>query len=310
MQFSCLFGPVPSRRLGISLGVDLLPFKTCTLNCVYCECGDTTSLRVTRKEYKPPDTVIKELGAYLENRPYLDFITFSGSGEPTLHSNLSRIIQFIKKRYPEYKVCILTNGTLFNRYDVRLQVQQADLIVPSLDAATEEIFQKINRPHHSLKCKDVISGLIKLRQEYKGELHLEIFVVPGLNDTAQELAAIKKALRKIRPDLVQLGTLDRPGTEKWVKGAEPHKMLEIAAYLDGAEIIQGFCSQHKVDCLNNNFKETILQTLKRRPCTLPDLCKLLDVRRAEVQKYLHYLLKTGQIEFERKKRGDFIKLKI
>lgn len=309
MKQRYLFGPVPSRRLGVSLGVDLVPLKTCSLNCVYCECGKTTELTVARKEYVPVEAVLAELDRFLQGEPYLDYITFAGSGEPTLHKHIDRVIDYIKERFPQYPVCLLTNGTLFASSHLRAQVGRADLIIPSLDAATQQVFEQLNRPHPALRCAEIISGLAALRREYRGEISLEVFIVPGLNDTERELAAIKEAIEKINPDRVQLGTLDRPGTEPWVKEAAPEQMQKIAAYLGRVELIEEFKPRCKAPRFDEDYEETVLQTLRRRPCTAQDLVRILGVHPAEVQKYLRHLLQAGLIEMEWKKRGTFVKIK-
>ncbi len=309
MKYSHLFGPVPSRRLGASLGVDLVPQKTCTLNCVYCECGETTNLTVTRKEYEPAQTVIDELDDYLATAPSLDYITFSGSGEPTLNSEIGRVVDFLKGNYPRYKLCLLTNGTLFTRAEVRSAVRKIDLIIPSLDAAGEKTFQQVNRPHESISCAGMIDGLIKLRHEYAGKIVLEIFIVPGFNDAPEELALLKKAVNKINPDRVQLGTLDRPGTEDWVETADLGKMQGIAAYLGNTELIGEFRSRQTISSFNDSHSRLILQTLHRRPCTISDLQNILNLRPAEIQKYINHLLAEGKIDVEQKERGIFLKIK-
>jgi len=309
MRFRHLFGPVPSRRLGISLGVDLVPFKTCTLDCIYCECGKTTFLTVDRKEYVPLEEVIEELNHYLQMKPQLDYITFSGSGEPTLHSKIEQVIHYLIENYPGYKTCLLTNGTLFKDEPVRKQVLEVDLIIPSLDAATEKGFQQINRPHPGLNCPEIIEGLVNLRSEYSGEIRLEIFIAPGFNDTAEELASLKEAIEKIKPDSIQLGTLDRPGTEEWLEPAESKKMEEISAYLNKAELISSFTPGKKITTFDDSSSRQILQMLRRRPCTANDLCKSLNLRPAEIQKYINHLLAQGKIEMEKKERGIFFKLK-
>lgn len=309
MKYNHLFGPVPSRRLGVSLGVDLVPLKTCTLNCVYCECGETTNLTTARKEYVPVQAVIDELEHYLSTKPRLDYITFSGSGEPTLHSGIDRIIDFLKSEYHQYKISLLTNGTLFTESFVRSAVREIDLIIPSLDAASEKTFQQINRPHANIHCSDIIDGLIKLRHEFSGKITLEIFIVPGLNDNPEELALLKEAVKKISPDRVQIGTLDRPGTEDWVEAAEITKLREIAAYIGNTEIIGDFRPRHTISSFQDSYSRQILQTLHRRPCTVSDLQQVLNLRPVEIQKYINHLLLNGKIEAEQKKRGIFLKIK-
>ncbi len=310
MKQHYIFGPVPSRRLGLSLGIDLLPLKTCSLNCVYCECGRTTELTITRKEYVPVENVLEELDSFLQKEPQLDYITFAGSGEPTLHLHIGRVVGHVKERFPQYPLCLLTNGTLFTSAQLREQVRRVDLIIPSLDAATEIVFQKVNRPHPALNCNEIISGLVDLRREYRGEICLEVFIVPGLNDTAEELAAMKAAIERINPDRVQVGTLDRPGAEAWVMEAAPEKMREIALYLGGnVELIEEPQAHSKSTILSKDFQDTILHILRRRPCTVQDLAHATGVRPAEVQKYLRQLLASGLIEMERRERGTFVKIK-
>ena len=172
MKYKHLFGPVPSRRLGVSLGIDLVPHKTCTLDCVYCECGKTTNRTFERREYAPLDEILEELKNYMNENSEIDYITFSGSGEPTLHSGIGEIINFLKHNYPQYKVAVLTNGTLFYGKKLRDEVKSADLIIPSLDAASCEIFNKINRPYEKLNLDKIINGLIALRKEFSGEIYV------------------------------------------------------------------------------------------------------------------------------------------
>lgn len=152
-KYKYLFGPVPSRRLGISLGVDLVLHKTCSLNCIYCECGRTTNLTVQRNEYVPTEIVLSELNHFLASNPKLDYITFSGSGEPTLHSGIGEIVNYLKNNFPSYKIALLTNGTLFNQSKIRQEVKSIDLILPSLDAVSDKVFQKINQPFRELSIK-------------------------------------------------------------------------------------------------------------------------------------------------------------
>jgi wyosine [tRNA(Phe)-imidazoG37] synthetase (radical SAM superfamily) len=308
MKFKHLFGPVPSRRLGVSLGIDLVPYKTCTLNCVYCECGKTTNLTIERMEYVPTDEILSELNECLKNSPDPDYVTFSGSGEPTLHNGIGQIIDFLKQNYPQYKVAVLTNGTLFHDKKLRDEVKNADLIIPSLDAGSCEIFKKINRPHEKLDLNEVIEGLAALRKEFPGEIWLEIFIVPGLNDTDPELQKIKNIIQKINPDKIQLNALDRPGTEEWVMPAEKKKLEEIASLLD-AEIIAEFKSRKKIKSFSRDIEENIISTLRRRPCTAKDLSEILGIHLNEINKYLQALIETGKINSKEGERGTFFRIK-
>lgn len=308
MTYKHLFGPVPSRRLGVSLGIDLVPYKTCTLDCVYCECGKTTLLTTERREYVPTGEILDELDDYLKQKPELDYITFSGSGEPTLHTGLKAIIDFIKGKYPQYKVAVLTNGTLLWDKRVREGILGADLISPSLDAAGEKAFRAVNRPHKDLSLERIISGLERLREEFKGEIWLEVFMVPGLNDDPSELERIKAAIDRIKPDRVQLNTLDRPGTEDWVMPEKKSELEGIAAYL-GGEVIAKFRSRKKVKSFSRDIEEEILSTLGRRPCTAKDLSETMGMHINEVNKYLQTLLESGRICGERGERGTFFRIR-
>jgi wyosine [tRNA(Phe)-imidazoG37] synthetase (radical SAM superfamily) len=306
-----LFGPVPSRRLGISLGVDIVPHKVCTLNCVYCEVGKTTNLTLKRREYVPIAEVIAELDSYLSQGPDLDYITFSGQGEPTLNSGLGEIISFLKAKYLRYKVAILTNGTLFWDKGLRAEVLPADVILPDLDAISELTFKKINRPHKDLKNEDIINGLIALRNEFQGKIYLEVFLVPGINDTPAEQKLLKKTLLQIAPDLVQLNSLDRPGTEAWVKPCSEDCLQDIARDLSplNVEIVAKAQSRKKIQSFNQSIEKEILATIKRRPCTDQDLCAILNLHQNELNKYLSQMLNEDMIEALEMDRGVFFRIK-
>ena len=229
MRYKHLFGPVKSRRLGLSLGVDLLPYKTCTLDCIYCECGATTKLTTKRKVYRSTEEIIAELSNFLSSKPQLDQITFSGAGEPTLAINISEIISHLKKEYPQYSVTVITNGTLLGEPQVRAAIVKADIVIPSLDAVTKDLFQKINRPHKSISIDEIIDGLVAFRKEFKGKLWLEIFVIPGLNDQPKDIEHLKKVVAKITPDKIQINTLDRSGV---LENLRPATNVELNDFAD------------------------------------------------------------------------------
>jgi len=240
-KYNHLFGPIPSRRLGISLGVDLVPYKTCSMNCIYCECGQTTQQTLERKEYVPTLSVIAELDHFLRSRPDLDVITFSGAGEPTLASNLGTIIKHLKTNYPHYAVVVLTNASLLDQKTVRAELRPADIVSPSLDAASSDVFTMIDAPHPRLHIQTIIKGLIRFRQEYSGQLWLEIFILPGINDAHRELEKIKAAIQKIQPDKIQLNTLDRPGLSTQLVKASLEQLQQIAHFFQPfyTEIVSG-----------------------------------------------------------------------
>jgi wyosine [tRNA(Phe)-imidazoG37] synthetase (radical SAM superfamily) len=311
MSYKHLFGPVPSRRLGISLGVDLVPHKVCSLNCIYCECGKTTNLTTKRKEYVPTDELISELKSYLGKNPTLDYITFSGSGEPTLHKDFGKIVAFLKTNFPQYKLALLTNSTLFYLPEVREEAKQMDLILPSLDAVSEPVFKKINRPEKSLSAQKIVDGLIALRQEFKGKIWLEVFIVPNLNDSENEISLLKAVLKKIHPDEIQLNSLDRPGTEEWIESADRILLEKIKTKLVPlpVKIISKFKPRNQQKSYAFDVEETIYSTISRRPCTEEDLSEITGLHQNEINKYLSVLLQENKIEMIRQKRGDFFRKK-
>lgn len=298
-----IFGPVPSRRLGVSLGVDLLPAKICTLDCIYCECGKTKTLTTGRKEYVPAGKVESELRDYLSGNPDLDYITFSGSGEPTLHSCMGELIKFLKYDYPRYRVALLTNGTLLYEPSVLKQVLDADLVKVSLDAGSVEGFVRINRPHDALELSKITDGLINFRNIYSKELWVEVFLVKNINDNETELKKIKDFLKLIRPDKIHLNTIDRPGTESWVEAVEGSVMADIAGYLEDAALIYKPETAGRI--FGNNVNEFILSTVKRRPCTAGDVSHILNIGENEAEKYLDILSENGKIEKKCMPRGVF-----
>jgi len=311
MKYKYLFGPVPSRRLGISLGVDLVPLKTCTLNCIYCECGRTTHLTLERKEYVPFTTVKEELTFYFADNPKPDYITFSGSGEPTLNSRIGDVLRFIENQIPDISVALLTNGTLFPEKQVREDVKDASVVIPSLDAATEKIFKKINRPSPHLQVDTIIDGLVRFRKEYSGKIWLEVFIVPGMNDTKQELTALKQAIEKIEPDQVQLNTLDRPGPVSTLRAATWKELEQVIHFwqLDNVSIIADVSERKELLSYRKDTESAILGTIARRPCTLKDLSEILGLQINEVNKYLDVLEADGKIKMVKQKRGFFYQLK-
>lgn len=301
-----LYGPVPSRRLGLSLGIDLIPYKVCSFNCIYCECGETTNLTQKRKEFKPVDSIIEELNDYLSVNPELDYITFSGSGEPTLYKYIGKIIDFLKDNYPEYDLALLTNSSLLTDKQVKKEIKKLDLIVPSLDSVIEKNFQKINRPHEDIKLDEIIDGLIEFRKEFDGKMYLEVFIVPGINDTLEEFKKLNKIIEKIKPDRVQLNTLDRPGTVDWIEPAS-EETLKKAAEIIGkkAEIIGLYSSDTVKKSIDSNLKDEIIETIRRRPCTVKDLSNILGLHVNEVNKYLRELDKDYDLKTTNEKRGSF-----
>ena len=309
--YKYLFGPVPSRRLGASLGVDLVPHKVCTLNCVYCECGATTNLTVKRDEYVPFTQVIAELDDYLGSHPLPDYVTFSGSGEPTLNSRIGDVITHLRKNYPAIPLAVLTNGTLLGDPEVRGELLAADLVLPSLDAASDPAFANINRPHSQLEVNSHIRGLIEFRKAFSGKIWLEVFILPGFNDDEESLAKLREAAARIGADRIQLNTLDRPGAVPGLHPVSPEFLENLLKRwnLPGLEIIAAVSRRKEKVAYRNDVEQAIYETISRRPCTLDDLNRILNLHANETNKYLATLESDGRISTIEMERGVFYQAK-
>jgi wyosine [tRNA(Phe)-imidazoG37] synthetase (radical SAM superfamily) len=301
------YGPVPSRRLGRSYGVDIVPFKVCTLDCVYCQLGKTTDRTIERKDYGPIEPILAELRETLAEGLEADFITIAGSGEPTLNLRLGELIDGIKK-ITDIPVAILTNGTLLYKKDVRADCAKADVVMPSLDAGDEQTFQKVNRPHNDISIENLISGLCAFREEFAGRIWLEVFFVEGLNTDAGQIPKIRDAIELIRPDKIQLNTAVRPTAEADIKRLDAEKLQAIAARLGPkCEVVADFSLSHHGRDLENKA-EDVLSILKRRPCSLNDICSGLGIGRNEALKYVTGLQHKGIIHSEKKDGRIFFKV--
>lgn len=292
-----LFGPVNSRRLGLSLGIDLLPPKTCNFNCIYCEVGPTTHFTCERKEFSPTEEIIAEIDSFLAkndpSRP-IDIFTITASGEPTLHSGLGEIITHIKKK-SNRPVAVITNSSLLYRDDVRSELHLADIVIPSLDSAREESFRKINRPARCSELKHIIDGLILFSREFSGQLWLEVLLAKNINDSAQDIDALKDVLSRIRPQKIQLNTVVRPPLEDFARPLEAKELETIARMLPGnVEIIADFGKRKRANARSAQ-KTEILEMLQRRPCTRTDICEALNLDSKSTAEILLQLEKSGEI---------------
>lgn len=289
-----IFGPVPSRRLGLSLGVDIIPFKTCTLSCVYCQIGDTPRTTRERREYAPTAEIIAEVRDYLANHPRPDWITFSGSGEPTLHSGLGAIIRGIKA-FTAIPLCVITNGTTLMDPAVRSDLLDADAVMPSLDSARDESFRLVCRPEPSLRIADVIRGLAGFRREFHGKIWLEILLVAGLNDTPEDLDALRAAIGEIAPDSVQLNTVVRPPAESAALPLTRERMEEIRDFFGPkAEIIASFAREAQTG--TPVTPEDILGMIERHPATTEEIGSALGAETEAVEKMLGEMERTGRVK--------------
>ena len=308
-MYKYLFGPVPSRRLGISLGVDIIPYKVCTLNCIYCECGLTTNLTLERKEYVSSSDVIKELKHYFSRNRKIDYITFSGGGEPLLNSSLGTVLDWIKCNIKDIPTAVLTNGTLLSDPCIRKEILKADLVIPSLDTASIESFKKLDRPHEDIDLNEYVQGLADFRREYSGRIWLEIFILPGYNNDRDNLIQLKKAIDRIKPDKIQLNTLDRPGTESGLLAASRAELQSIIDFwrIPEAEIIKSAPVRKNIESYREDTETAIVETIKRRPCTLEDLSTILGIHINEINKYLGVLEEESSVVVDVQKRGVFYK---
>ncbi len=295
MKKSYIYGPVPSRRLGLSLGVDIIPFKVCTLDCIYCQLGPTTQKTTEIKDYFSEKEIISQIKKRINTAPHIDYITFSGSGEPTLNAKIGTLIKEIKKS-TDIPVAVLTNSTLLTKKKVRESLKEADLVVPSLDAATQNVFENINRPHPSLKIKKIIEGIKKFREEFKGDLWLEIILVKGVNDSDAHVKALKKTINEIKPDKVQLNTVIRPPSERYAHPLTREEMEKIKnAIGNKCEIVAHF-KRKGLTPEEENLHNIILDMIYRRPVTVEDISDSLGKHKNEILKYIDMLKRDGKIK--------------
>jgi len=315
-----VYGPVPSRRLGRSYGIDIVPFKVCTLDCVYCQLGRTSEKTIERRDFGPVEPVLAELRNTLAEGLEADFITIAGSGEPTLNSRLGELVDGIK-RITNIAIAVLTNGTLLYREDVRADCARADLVMPSLDAGDEQTFRQMNRPHDNISIENLISGMCAFRDEFVGQIWLEVFFVEGINTDPEQIAKIKDAIQRIRPDKIQLNTAVRPTADPNIRRLDPQKLRAIAARLGptcevvadsspahGGRLVQGKAEDSLIPHLAVSRKtEALFSMLKRRPCSLKDICAGLDITPNEALKYISDLQHRRLIHSEQKDGSVFFK---
>lgn len=321
-----IFGPVNSRRLGRSLGVDLFQDKICTLNCIYCEIGATVRLTCERAEYAPTQNIKAEIDAFCRDQERvaeLDFITVTASGEPTLHIHFGEIIAHLKTTAAK-PIAVLTNGTTLTDPQVRREMSLADVVIPSLDSARLTGFRKIDRPAACVDLEQVINGLITFSREYEGKIWLEILFAKGINDSAEEVAALRQAVRRMRLDRIQLNTVARPPLESFARPLNKQSMAAIASQFqadnplrpvdllafkasqdDESEDRKKFFFNLDREADKQAFRVELVEMLKRRPCTAADINRTFHLGGAEkVELLLDALVQDGRIQ--KRVHGDSI----
>jgi wyosine [tRNA(Phe)-imidazoG37] synthetase (radical SAM superfamily) len=304
MTSKYVYGPVPSRRLGFSLGIDLVPFKYCSYDCIYCQLGKTTKKTIERKEYAPTEKILEEVNIALTMSRRIDYLTFSGSGEPTLHSKIGYMINQLKK-ITTTPLAVLTNGSLLFRPDVQRDLISADVVLPTLCAVSEKIFNKINRNHPLLSIGTIIRGMIDFRRQYHGKIWLEIMLAKGINDSESEVRKIMEVAGKIAPDKIHLNTVVRPPSEQYAAPLSYRELKKIKQSFGGTcEIIAEF--KRKKQTLYSPTKENdILNLIKRRPVTLDDIFHVTGLHKNELLKYLAKLKNEQKIKLTQHKARKY-----
>ena len=289
-----IFGPVPSRRLGSSLGLDLIPYKTCSFDCIYCQLGRTTCKTLERKEYVSVEEISKELDSFLSNNPpAIDYVTLAGSGEPTLNTGFGRLIDLVKER-TDKPVALLTNSSLLTDEKIRKDLSKADVIVPTLSSSSQEVFEKIHRSCPRIKAGEIITALGSFVREYDTEVHLGVFMVAGYNDDEKSLMGLRDAVSEISPDYVEINTVTRPPAETYAKAVPLERLKEISGLL-GGEVIR-YHEREAKKGFSKDIEQALEDLLKRRPCTMKDISEAMGIHMNEAAKYVQRLEAEGRIK--------------
>ena len=292
-----LYGPVPSRRLGRSLGIDMAPYKTCCFDCIYCQLGRTTNHTMELAEYVPLDEMLAEVEAWLEADGDADYLTFSASGEPTLHSRLGEAIARVQE-LTDIPIALLTNGALLWMEPVREAALLADLLMPSLDGGTPEAFRAVNRPCEGLSLDRVIEGLARTVAQFAGDTWLEVMLVKGVNDSEAELRAIAQAAEQIKPTQVQINTVVRPVPGGGAERLSDEELLRAVEILGPTAQVIPSAWEHGAPEGSEASDAEVLALISYRPCTLQDVARGLGMHPNEAIKYVDHLLTRGAIRSE------------
>lgn len=293
-----VYGPVPSKRLGQSLGIDPIPLKTCNWNCVYCQLGRTRPVVNERKDYVPPDEILEEIVQSLEshNSGEIDWVTFVGSGEPALHASLGWMISHVKAN-TEIPVAVITNGSLLYLPKVRKELRLADAVLPSVDAGTEKLYRTINRPHPQITYDKLLQGLIDFRKEFSGELWVEVMLLRGLNDSEQSLHAIAKVLQKIKPDQVHINLPTRPPVETWVRPTDNAGLTRAMSILgEIAHVVHPTEGKYEMSS-SKNLVDAVVEIIGRHPMREDEIVRTLEqLRPGNVEEAMRDLKASPRIQ--------------
>lgn len=295
-----VYGPVPSRRLGQSLGVDPVPLKTCNWNCIYCQLGRTFPFALERREYVPATAVIEELSAYFssDDLPHIDWVSFVGSGEPTLHSELGAMIRYAKQ-LTSIPVAVITNGTLLSLPEVRDDLMAADLVMPTLSAGNEVLYGRIHRPHPTVTFARHLEGMRTFRHGFAGKLWIEVMLMRGINDGEEALRALARRLEEIRPDQIEITLPTRPPAEEWVEAADSDGLMRAIAILGeiapiGHPHLNGFAlGSDSVEAM----VEELWAILARHPMSESQIRQAVAKRAPQsVEAVLHQLAEDARVQ--------------
>ncbi|MHA1355019.1 MAG: radical SAM protein [Candidatus Heimdallarchaeota archaeon] len=294
-KYKYLFGPVPSRRLGRSLGVSPIPPKTCNYSCVYCQIGRTTHFSNTRQDFFPKEDILAEIRSFTKSSNDFDYITFVGEGEPTLCKSLGWLIRSTKE-FTDKPVAVITNGALLHDPEVRTDLLAADVILPTLDATTPELFKKINRPKKELTISKIIQGMKDFRSEFQGQIWMEVMLVKGLNDSPETIAKIKTVLDDLGCDRVYVNVPIRPPAEKWVEIPDKDRVLEICSTLNAYNIAHYESNQGFQISANDDMEDQIVKITTRHPLRETQILAMFDLPSQEIIQLLENMAKKGKLK--------------
>lgn len=300
-EFRYLFGPVPSRRFGLSLGVDLVPLKTCSLDCIFCEVGRTDCLTLERREWAPTEEVISELDRWFGGGHVTDVVTLAGSGEPTLHTRFGDVIRFAKRR-AGVPVVLLTNSTLMHLPEVRADAAEADIVKATLSAWDDASFASLQRPDAALSFEALFAGLETFRKQYAGRLWLEVFLVRGINDSPAAVRNIAMLANRLRADRIDLNTVVRPPAVSSAAAVPVGELMDFAGLFTPRAEVAGH-SQTPDAGAPCGDPLRILAMLRRRPCTVEQIGKAFGMSRDAVEAALRQLAAAGTVHTQPREDG-------